>query len=186
MFEMMALAGGFWFFLFVMFVLAAGIFSSEMDSFFAGSITFLLTLGGLQLFGYPILGSVIANPLLVLVLIAIYIAAGSAYAIFYRYPRFLKSNFEDIQHMYKNFLNNQNMLENEESFERFIESKEYRYYRPGQNKDAISSWVLLWPWALLWDLLHRPVIWVYNNAYTGIGLALEKTGKAVTRKIVRR
>lgn len=186
MFEMMALAGGFWFFLFVMAVLVGGVIVSEMDSFFAGTITFILTLSGFQLFGYPIFASILGNPIFLLIFLAIYVAAGSAYAVFYRYPRFLKKSDDDIKERYRNYLRSERLEDNDEAFEAFMDSAEYAKYRPGRNKDAIANWVLMWPWSLFWDLLHRPIIWVYNNAYIGIGQALDRVGKNITRKIVGR
>lgn len=186
MFEMMALAGGFWFFLFMVAVLVGGVIVSEMDSFFAGTVTFVLTLAGLQMFGYPILASILGNPIFLLIFLGIYVAAGSAYAVFYRYPRFLKKNDTHIKDRYKQYLRSQSLVDNDEAFDAFVDSPDYSKYRPGNNKDAIANWVLMWPWALFWDLLHRPIIWAYDNMYVGIGAALERVGKSVTRKIVGR
>jgi hypothetical protein len=185
MFEMMALAGGFWFFLFVMVVLVVGVIASEMDSFFAGTVTFVLTLAGLQLFGYPIFTAILGYPIFLLIFLAIYVAAGSAYAVFYRYPRMLNSNKDKIRSEYEYFLRDGNKFESDQSYDEFMDSYRYQTFRPGSNLDSISTWVLMWPWGLFWDLLHRPIIWIYNNMYTGIGQALEKVGKSVTRRILK-
>ena len=118
------------------------------------------------------------------VLIIAYVLAGSAYAIWYRYPRFLKSNQDAIRESYDKFLKSKNLDENDQSYEAFLDDEAYLRYRPGKNLNSIFNWVLMWPWGLAWDLLHRPIVYTYNTMYAWIGSGLESVGKWQTRRIL--
>lgn len=174
MFEMLALLGGFWFFILVVIVFAAGAASCEYDSIAGGIITAILLIGGLQLLGYSIFSTIIASPFVVFLLLFGYIAAGAAYAVMYRYPKYLYKNRQDIERAYKDW-------EKAGSERPFESSHHFRDFSPGSNIERITSWVMLWPWGALWDLSHRPFIWFYNTVYKAIGKVLDRVAKRFVR-----
>jgi len=174
MFETLALLGGFWFFLLIVIVFAAGALSCEYDSITGGIFTILLLIGGLQLLGYPIFSTIISSPFVIFLLLFGYIAAGAAYAIIYRYPTFLGKNKSNIEKAY-------NSWEHEGAKSPFETSHHFREFSPGYNVDRITSWVMLWPWGMLWSLSHRPFIWVYDTVYVWIGKVLDSVAKRFIR-----
>jgi hypothetical protein len=185
MFELIALTGGFWFFCFVILVLVVGIVSAEIDSIFGGVLTIVLfALGSQLLFGIPVLQTVLADPLLILLVLLLYTMVGIAYAVGFRYPRWLKDRATSIimeYDRYVAFAKHQGLSTDKEAFR---QSNYYSEYRPGHNTDVITAWIVLWPWAVFWDLCHRPFRWVYNNLYTVVGDMLNKIGAEVTDKII--
>lgn len=186
MFESIALIGGFWFFLYVVAFLVGGVIVSEFDDFFSAIVTLVvMILAGEFLFGVPFLATIALNPLMVFVFIIGYIIFGAANAILWKYPTYLHDNKEHIKDDYENYLEAQKLVDNEESKDSFINSDYYSRYRPGSNLNAIFSWVLMWPWTLLWDVAHRPFTWIYNSFYNWIGQSLEAVGKRVTKGFLR-
>ena len=188
MFELFALVGGFWFFLFVIAIFACGIWSAETDNYFGGAATLvILALGSQFLFGIPVFAAILANPLLLIVGVVAYIGIGLAYAVLYRYADFLRkksvsitSSWGDFQISYKK----QHGKDSTPTRADFRESQSYREYTPKYNADRIAAWVMMWPWAVFWDLSHKPIRWVYNNMYTFAGRALDRVGAKVSDKIL--
>lgn len=183
MFEALALTGGFWFFLFVVFVIITGIVSNEMDSFFGGGLTLVLLAGGSQfLFGIPVWASIVANPFLVILGIVAYTAIGIAYGVFVRYAEFLNDNADKIKSKWNSFLRENPAATTEE----FRKSSYYRDFTPSHNAEKIVLWVTLWPWGALWDLSHKPIRYVYNNMYGLTGRLLDSVGARISDRIINR
>jgi len=181
MFETLALVGGFWFFLFVVFIAAFGIFAAEIDSAFAGTITLVLLAVGAQfLFSIPVWQSIVANPFLVIVGIAVYIAIGLAYGVMFRYADFLRKNSDSITRSWKSFQKDRPQATTSE----FRKSYEYRDFTPSYNSDRIAAWVMLWPWAAFWDLCHKPIRWAGRSVYRLAGNMLDRVGEKVSDKII--
>ncbi len=181
MFEAIALTGGFWFFLFVVFVLIAGIVSNEMDSFFGGGLTLVMLAGGSQfLFGIPVWSSIVANPFLVILGIVVYTAIGIAYGVFIRYAEFLNDNADRIKSHWNEYRRDNPNATTED----FRKSSYYRNYTPSFNADKIVLWVTLWPWGALWDLSHKPIRYVYNNLYGLTGRLLDAVGARISDRII--
>jgi hypothetical protein len=104
MFELLALTGGFWFFLFVIFVLVIGVVSTEFDSFFGGGITLILLGAGAQfLFDIPVWSSIVANPFLVIAGLVAYIAVGITYGVYFRYADYIRKSANYIKHDWEEF-----------------------------------------------------------------------------------
>ena len=181
MFEMLALTGGFWFFLFVMFILVVGVVSTEIDSFFGGAITLIFLAAGSQfLFGYPVWASIVANPLLVVVGVVAYVAVGIVYGVYFRYADFLRKRADNIKQSWDSFKKkNANATHDD-----FRNAYEYKDYTPSANSDKIIAWVMLWPWGVFWDLCHKPIRWVYNNMYSFTGQLLDRVGAKISDRIL--
>ena len=188
MFELFALVGGFWFFLFVIAIFACGIWSAETDNMFGGALTLLALAAGAQfLFGIPVFGAILANPLLLIVGVVAYIGIGLAYAVMYRYADYLRRHAYQIKMKWSEFqLSHQKTHGKDTTPTRsdFRNSYSYQEYAPKYNADRIAAWVMMWPWAVFWDLSHKPLRFVYNNMYTLAGKALDRVGARVSEKIL--
>lgn len=188
MFEALALLGGFWFFLFVIFILAAGILCAEFNNFFGAGATLVgLAAGSQFLFGIPVWSSIIENPFLVIVGIVAYAAIGMFYAIVFRYADYLRKNKHNIRAAWGDFQVSYKKGHGEDSNptrEEFRKSLQYRDFTPSYNSEKITAWVMMWPWAVFWDLCHKPVRWVYNNMYSFAGRMLDAVGARISDKIL--
>lgn len=188
MFETLALLGGFWFFLFVVVVLAAGILCAEFDSFFGAAATLIVGLISLDiLFGYAVWQSIVANPFVVVLYLAAYTAIGLAYGIFFRYADFLKKKKESVKRAWGDYqleYRKTNGADSTPTREGFRESYKYKEFTPSYNSDRIAAWVMLWPWAVFWDLCHKPFRFIYDNLYTFAGRMLDAVGARVSNKIL--
>lgn len=186
MFELIALTGGFWFFCFMLIVLGSGILFSEIDNWFGAAITIIVLLLGSELiFGIPVFAAVVDNPLWVVFGLIVYALIGTVYATFYRYRNFLKDNEESIardMHKYEKSLGKNGTFTNND----FRESMYYSAYQPYNNKERITAWILLWPWAVFWDLCHQPVRWVYKVCHDSTGKILDKISYNVSEDIINR
>jgi hypothetical protein len=190
MFELglFALVGGFWFFLFIIAVFACGIWSAEYDNMFGGSFTLVALAAGAQfLFGIPVYQTILANPLLLVVGVVAYIGIGLAYAVMYRYADYLRRHASQIKRKWEEFqLSHQKTHGKDTTPTRsdFRNSYSYQEYAPKYNADRIAAWVMMWPWAVFWDLSHKPLRFMYNNMYSLAGKALDRVGATVSDKIL--
>ena len=180
MLETLALVGGFWFFLLVVFILAVGIISSEFDSILGGIVTFILL--AVALFYSGALSAIAGTPLLVILGLIVYVAAGFAYAILIRYPDYLQKYATYIQRDWEVF--QENRSGDTVTREDFYSSSAYSEYTPKYNADRITAWVALWPWSLVWDLTHKPVRWLHKKLYNLAGEMLDRIGKRVFNRIL--
>jgi hypothetical protein len=187
MFELFALVGGFWFILFVIAIFACGVVSAETDNMFGGAATLILLAVGSQfLFNIPVFGAILANPLLLIVGVVAYIGIGLAYAVLYRYASFLEQKAPGIKMSWGEFQINykKDHSDSTPTRDEFRASYKYNQYTPSYNSDRIAAWVMMWPWAVFWDLCHKPLRFLYNNMYTLAGRALDKVGARVSDKII--
>lgn len=200
MFEMMLIsAGGLWLGLFGLVVLCSLMWASSSDSFILGSAVILLSAVVAQfVFAIPVWATIVANPFMLLLYIAVYAAIGSLYTAMWRLPNFLKKNADRIQSDYESWRNSQGSWkeslkrkargEEEEapadvSFDTFLNSSYYNY-SVRNNKDRVASWVLLWPASFTWEMMHKPFIWVWESVYYGLGKTFEKINHNQARKIL--
>lgn len=178
-------AGGVWLALFMLVCLVAMIISIENDSFFMGSVSILVTAGVSQfVFGIPVLSSIVYNPFLAIFFLIFYTAVGSAYAAFWRLPNFLQNRQTDIEDEFLRYSKDSNVLT--PNTEDFMNSSYYKRFTVSHNKDAVASWVLLWPVGMLWELSHKPIRWIWNQVYYGLGDAFEKINRRTTTKILNK
>lgn len=176
-------ATGVWFALFVLVALVALIISIENDSFFLGTAALIIIAGIAQfVFGIAVLATIVANPLATLFFILFYIALGAAYAGFWRLPDFVNSHSEEIEKAFIYFSKVQ--LNREVTHEEFLDSTQYAPFTVSHNKEVVASWVLLWPAGVFWELSHKPIRWVWNQVYYGLGESFEKLNRKAASKVL--
>ena len=179
----LAAAGGTWFAIFALIILVAGIWSAEFDSFFGGTATLLIGLLGADfIFGYPVIASIIGNPLIGILAIALYVIVGSAYTGIWKWPDYIRGKATDIENSFMDWI-----LKNKEgTFDDFLDSSFYDKYRASNNKERLSAWVLMWPFSMFWELARKPAIWAFNTSYTMLGSMFESVGKSTAKKMHER
>lgn len=174
---------GVWFALFVLLFIVSGIFSAETDSFFAGSLTFIIGLSSLDLFfNFPVWETVVSNPLSILLFLGLYVVAGSVYAGFWRWTRFIKEHSDVINDGFVRWSKSENKQRTSENFELYLESSSY-HFSASNHKQKFATWIMLWPFGLLWDLAHRPARWLFNTLYFNLGTIFDKIGKRTARNL---
>lgn len=206
MFETFVISAmGVWFAAFMLLFFVGLVWASERDSFLLGTSVILVGAAvGEFVFGLPIIASVVANPFMLVVYVAVYIAFGALYAGLWRLPNFVKKNSSRIQSDYvawKDRLTTNHerswrakikdhVTGTEEqpapvdvSFDTFLNSSSYQY-SVRNNKDRVASWVLLWPASLTWELMHKPFIWLWNSVYFGLGEVFERINRDTARKVL--
>jgi hypothetical protein len=188
MFETIALLGGFWFFCFVLLVFVAGIISAELDSMFGGITTVIMLLAGGQfLFDIPIGQTIADKPILIFFILISFFIVGVIYVVAYRFNRWLKGQSVSIKSNFKRFEKDYIKDNNGEfpSGEEFRKSSYYKEYTPSTNADLITAWIMLWPWAVFWDLCNRPIRYAFSNVRVMVGKMLDNVGARATEKIIR-
>lgn len=185
--EFLAAFGGAWFGVFTLAVLILGIISAEYDSFFMGSATLLVGLAVADLvFAVPVWASIVANPLMVLLIIALYVAVGALYTALWRWPDWINSRASRIKESFDSWNRNGTDKGHGGSFDEFIDSYAYGAYTAAENKERLSTWTLMWPWSLFWVLANRPARWIWNQSYRVLGQLFDKVGRAQARRSVER
>lgn len=208
MLEMILIAAsGWWLGLFSLILFGSLVWASERDSFFLGTAVILIGLVVAEfVFSIPVWSAIVANPLLLLLYAAVYIAVGSLYAGMWRLPNYIRKNADRIQSDYMSWkdrltLNHSRSLrdtlrdkispaDNEAnlpgvdvSYDAFLSSGSYNY-SVRHNKDRIASWVLLWPAGVTWELMHKPFIWLWESVYYGLGEVFERINRDSARKVL--
>lgn len=177
----LAAAGGTWFAIFSLLILIVGIASAEYDSFVGGTATLLVGLLGADLiFGYPIFASILANPLLAVLAVALYVMVGSAYTGLWKWPDYIRSQAENIESSYGTWMS---IRKENVNFDDFLDSREYNYHRASSNKERLSAWVLMWPFSMFWELARKPAKWAFNTTYEMLGTTFERVGKSTAKKM---
>lgn len=194
MFEAMLIsAGGLWLGLFGLVVLASLIWASEIDSFILGSAVILISAAVAQyVFAIPVWATLIANPLMLILYIAVYVAIGSVYAAMWKLPNYVNKNANRIENDYGRWKENQTKTSwgkkdetADVSYDTFLDSPYYEY-SVKNNKDRVASWVLLWPASLTWELMHKPFVWLWDSVYYGLGKVFEKINRDQAKKILEK
>lgn len=205
MFEMMLIgAGSIWLAIFALVVFASLVYSVEKDSFMLGGAILIISAVIAEFaFSIPIWTSIVANPLMLVLYLAVYIAAGSLYAGFWKLPGFVRKNSSIIQRDYESWKKDKFRSDNhwadkvrqhvkgepeptptvDVSFDAFLDSDSYRF-KVRNNKDRVASWVLLWPCGVTWELMHKPFIWLWESVYYGLGEVFERINRDTARKIL--
>lgn len=187
MFELFASVGGFGFFVLMMFVIAVGVVSAEFDSILGAMATFIFLAGATMIMGYwPSMPTVAENLFMIFAGLIAYIVVGLVYGVWYRYAGWLKSRKDSIQVEYNRFVGEYKKKNNGDypSNDEFRGSSHYELFTPLYNADRIATWVALWPWAVFWDLCHKPIRFVYNAAYDIAAKALASVSRRISDKII--
>ena len=206
MFEAIAIsAAGVWLALYVFILIGTLFWASEIDSFIIGTSVLIVGFAvGQFALKLPLYAMLAANPLLAIAYIVIHIAVGALYTSMWRLPVYIRKNGSIIQTQYNEWKdritrdadrvyreeNRGNYQANKSekpvidtSFDTFLNSSSYRF-AVRNNKDRVASWVLLWPVDLVWEMIHKPFIWLWDMVYYGLGDVLERINKNIARKIL--
>jgi len=171
----------FWLISFLIIFIICGVVSSESENFLAGTVTFIVGLSTLQwLFNIPVLESIVANPIIVLLYLAIYTILGSVYTLLWRWPEFLRDKSESIKEDYARYIKTNATHTKEQYF-----ASRYYSFSAGIYYNSIATWVLTWPFSLAWELSRKPVRYMYKLAYNILGDMFERVGRAVSSKIIK-
>lgn len=139
-----------------------GIIACELDSFVGGGFTLIALLASAQLwFGIPVGSMILATPVLAVLALIVYVAVGLAYAVLVRFPRFLRASESSIEAAWVDFKRNnpgQDVTQAD-----FHKNYRFRPFTARENDVRITSWAMLWPWGLAWDVTNRPVRAVYRQ-----------------------
>lgn len=176
-----------WFMLFLGGFGLLGILAVEIGSLLAvGAIVLSFVVLLKWFFEISAVAVVIANPMLIVPIIVGYIIMGSMYAGFWRWPDYLRSKADDIQGRFVDYCKSHNLDRKESAFVEFSESTYYKgKYGVGVNKEMLSVWVLMWPFALLWELSHRPITWIWNTVYNMLGNMFTRVGVKTARRNIK-
>lgn len=192
-FLLFGLSGGIWFMIFLAAFVIFGMVSSEYDNFFWGTLTLISGLAIMEwVFGIPIWASIVANPLTVIVIAAVYILIGSLYAGFWKFRNFVLKNEGHIRESFISWIKSSpsyerkdditEILKSDEKFEQFLDSNYYPM-APSKHKNRLANWVLMWPFALLWELSHKPAIWLWDTIYAQLGTLFLEISKSTARSL---
>lgn len=178
--------GGAWLAIFMLAFVVVGVIANELDSFFMGAATLLVGFVGLQwIFGLPIWQTVAANPFVLILYVAVYVAIGALITGLWSWPNYIREHADNIKYAFEEHVRAQKRGGHEVTFDQFLVSISYPY-KASKNKDRLAAWVLMWPFGLLWDLIHRPARWIWNVAYFGLGDVFETISKNTARKVYER
>lgn len=193
MIDMEAFLGAFsgvWFALFIIIFAVCGTFTATIGNMFWSLV--VLAAGACILefiIGISVLSILIANPLLVIAVLAIYIGIGAAYTGLWRWPSHLRKQSSTIKYAFEEWARPRGKelqgKTKEESFEIFLDSANYSSWHPSRNKERLSTWVLMWPFAMGWELSHKPLIWIFETVYYTLGDMFVAIGKNTARKNVK-
>lgn len=181
---------GVWLALFAIVFIACGTFTASVGNFFWSAVVLAAGAGVLEfLVGISILSVLIANPLLIVAVIGAYIAVGAAYTGLWRWPAHLRKHSGVIQSVFNQFVDSHaKQLAGKtkaEQFEIFLDSDRYSSWHPRSNKERLSTWVVMWPFAMGWELSHKPLIWVFETVYYTLGDMFVAVGKNTARKNIK-
>ena len=139
---------GVWFALFLIVFAACGTFTASVGNMFWSVIVLAAGAGILEfLVGISVLSILVANPLLVIAVLAIYIGIGAAYTGLWRWPAWLRKHSGVIQSVFNQWSDaHQKQLAGKtkaEAFELFLDSDRYASWHPSSNKERLSTWVFI-------------------------------------------
>ena len=108
-----------------------------------------------------------------------YVCLGGLYTGLVLWPRWLRKRKNSIKEAYEKW-----NREPEDKRSDFYESLRYAEFTASNNKQRLATWTLMWVPSLVWDATHKPIIWVYENAYRSFGRLFDLVGKRTTSKIL--
>ena len=165
--------------------LLAGFVSTEIDNGFAAMVTFAI---GVAVFywGFQIslLALVLSNWWLSLLGLLAYAAIGGASSLLLKWPRWLKKNANQMNREYDDWA-----VELSDADDKSIaafQASPYFNYNAWDHAEKLSTWAVLWPFTLTWELLRAPTVLLGRfGHYIYIALAdvFQSVGLRVTKRI---
>lgn len=172
----------FWFITFLILFIVGGIFASEIESFYVGSVLYLASLAALQLFfDIPVWQSIVDNPFFVVLYLVLYTVAGSIFTLLWMWPEYIRESASKLNRCYLDFIRHYP----EGTKEEFLDSSDYPF-NVSEYKQTIATWILLWPFALAWELLRKPTKYTYKLVYAALGKSFETVGKKVANRALNK
>lgn len=175
-------AMGIWALLGLVVFVIAGIVSAEMDSAFAALVT--IVIGGVVLewlMGVSIWTVLTTNPLLIFAALVLYVAAGGLYTVVWRWPEYIRKHKGAIMSAYTRWAGNQKSGANN-SFDAFLDSNDYDF-NASSHAERLTTWVILWPFSMSWELARKPAFWLAKTIYYSLGNTLQNVGRRTARKL---
>jgi hypothetical protein len=174
----------FWFIVFACFFIATGIFASEIENFAIGTATFIIGLVSMQwFFDIPVWEYIVANPLNLILYLALYTIAGATYTLLWRWPEFIREHASKIESAYESFLvKYPTILSPKDEFF----SSNYYDFKASKHSKRFATWILTWPFSLGWELARKPIKYFYNAVYALLGDAVDRVGKRATNQILKK
>jgi len=185
MFELLGNIGGIWFLLFTIAIVGGGIIAAEFDSVVGAVITYVIMIAGFTfVFDLPFEVGLFSGLFMTVIGVVVYVGIGLVYGVQYRYGGWLKDQATNMKMDYADYEKDATAMGETPSKDGFRASRKYDAYRPKHNLDRITAWIALWPWALFWDLCHKPARWIYNTVYDIAARGLDAVNKRISDKIL--
>lgn len=172
---------------FMVVVIISSIVCAEFESFFFSALVIgAAVVTAHFFFDIPVIQYVLENPMLMIPGLLGYLIVGSLYTILWRWPNWIENRQDSIQRSYNRYCIEYNLEKTSASLAEFIQSTEYKtHYGPAQNKESISVWVMMWPFVLFWELLHKPITWLWEVTYKAISSSLVSVGNRTASKNIK-
>jgi hypothetical protein len=173
---------GIWVVLGLIVFVVAGIVSAEMDSAFAALVTMVIGAVILEYgMGIGMWAALVAHWPWIFAGMVLYVAVGGLYTVVWRWPEFIRKHKSDITSAYARWASNLKTGSNN-SFDAFLDSKEYDF-NARDHAERLTTWVVLWPFSLIWELARKPAFWLGKTVYHSLGNTLQRVGRNTARKI---
>lgn len=177
---------GVWLALFAIVFLACGAWTASIGNLMVSVLVVLAGFIGMDfLFGVSIWGYMLVNPLNFVGVLAVYFLAGAAYVGVWRWPDHIRQMKHYIDLSFQSWRRDRKKENTPAAFEEFLDSSHYTEYTPSRNKERITTWIAMWPFALAWELSHKPIRWITSAVYEALGKVFTQIGKNTARKNVK-
>lgn len=166
-----------WLIPFSLIMVFATTWATEEGTLIGALVALAASLLGFQfMFGIDVFGAIYSNPLLIIVAGVIHLILGAVYTGFWKFPDALsKVSQGKIDHEWGRFKG---------SKEEFARSSSNPLH-PKNFLEEISAWILFWPFGAAWDLLHRPIRWLWKNVYKAIATWMDRISLRFTMDRVK-
>lgn len=162
--------------------LVCGIVASEVGNFALGTAIFASGLTALDwFFKVPVWDSIVANPLLLVFYLLVYTAVGSVFTLLWLWPEYLRDNSQAIRDSYARYLKGKDRNDPDTFF-----ASDYYGFKVVKHKQQIATWILTWPFSLVWELARKPIKYAYQFIYTMLGDAFEVIGQRISSRIINK
>ena len=132
--------------------------------------------------GIPILVFIVAHPIWILIFVALYLPFGILYSRYYELPRFCRRVVEYYNEEKKEFFNRLQANrrtdkdgKEQTAEEAWIENCKYKFpqfhngtFSIRSYKGKIFTWVVYWPWFLVWRLMYDFLKEIWDIIYLQI------------------
>ena len=173
----------FWFLTIVGLSILGGVYAAEIGSFVMGTVTFILGLTALQLVGHvPVWESIVSSPFSIVLYVILFFIAGSVFTLLWMWPEYLRGKANRINYAFDKFKKENPSKARAD----FFASDYYNEFHASSNKENLATWILTWPFALIWELAHKPAKYIWRFTWDVLGNAFERIGQFVVGRILNK